>query len=155
LAITLADMNREHSLEVSIGMANNVINHMKKVTKMHKKTPQYKSLAVLKASDIPSMLVETGFISNHAEERRLLAGSHQQKLAKAIFTGVQSFFLDHPPMGSYYAKISYKKHKVARGDSLSVLAQRYKVSVNQLKSANNLASNKVVIGQTLKIPRAD
>lgn len=155
LAITLADMNREHSLEVSIGMANNVISHMKKVTKMHKKTPQYKSLAVLKASDIPSMLVETGFISNHAEERRLLTGSHQQKLAKAIFNGVQSFFQDRPPMGTYYAKNSFKKHKVSRGESLSVLAQRYKVSVSQLKSANNLASNKVVIGQTLKIPRAD
>lgn len=155
LAITLADMNREHSLEVSIGMANNVISHMKKVTKMHKKTPQYKSLAVLKASDIPSMLVETGFISNHAEERRLLTGSHQQKLAKAIFNGVQSFFQDRPPMGTYYARNSFKKHKVSRGESLSVLAQRYKVSVSQLKSANNLASNKVVIGQTLKIPRAD
>ncbi len=155
LAITLADMNREHSLEVSIGMANNVINHMKKVTRMHKKTPQYKSLAVLKASDIPSMLVETGFISNHAEERKLLTGSHQKKLAQAIFKGVQGYFLDYPPMGSYYAKVSYKRHKVARGESLSVLAQRYNVSVRKLKTANNLASNKVMIGQTLKIPRAD
>jgi N-acetylmuramoyl-L-alanine amidase len=158
LAFTLADMNKEHSLEVSLGMASNVISELKKVTKMHKKTPQHASFAVLKASDIPSMLVETGFISNHQEERNLTSSKHQQKLANAIFKGMRKYFIDRPPMGSYFASIPYRQdrqHKVSRGESLSVLAQRYNISVSQLKTANSLSSNRVKIGQTLKIPSAD
>jgi len=155
LAQTLADMNKEHSLEVSLGMASNVIKQLRKITKMHKKSPQHGNLGVLKSSDIPSILVETGFISNLKEEKNLTSSNHQQKLAKAIYNGVRSYFLDHPPMGSYYASIGYRKHQVSRGESLSVLAQRYNVSVGKLKQTNNLKSNTVRIGQTLKIPRAD
>ncbi|WP_448249360.1 N-acetylmuramoyl-L-alanine amidase [Thalassotalea agariperforans] len=154
LALTLADMSREHSLDVSIGVSKNVIDQLRKITKLHKKTTQYKSLAVLKASDIPSILVETGFISNHQEERNLTSSHHQAKLAKAVHEGIKSYFLEHPLAGSYFASIGFRKHKVSNGESLSVLAKRYNVSVAQLKSANNLNSNMVRIGQTLKIPRA-
>ena len=122
---------------------------------MHKRTPQNGNFAVLKASDIPSILVETGFISNHQEERNLISPKHQQKLAKSIFDGIRNYYLDNPPAGSYYATIATKKHTVSRGESLSVLAQRYNVSVSKLKKANNLRSNVVKVGQTLKIPRAD
>ena len=155
LAQTLADMNKEHSLEVSLGAASSVIRQMKRITKMHKKLPQHGNLGVLKSSDIPSILVETGFISNHREEQNLISSRHQQKLANAIFNGVKNHFMSQPPMGSYYASIGYRKHRVSRGESLSVLAQRYNVSVGQLKQTNNLKSNTVRIGQTLKIPRAD
>lgn len=155
LAITLADMNKEHSLEVSVGMAEQVQRQLSRVTKMHKKKPQHGNFGVLKSSDIPSMLVETGFISNHKEERNLNSAKHQQKLANAVFKGVKGYFLDHPPMGTYFAKVGYKKHKVSRGESLSLLAKRYNVSVGELKSANNLRSSTVKIGQTLKIPKAE
>ncbi|WP_044840109.1 N-acetylmuramoyl-L-alanine amidase [Thalassomonas viridans] len=155
LAITLADMNKEHSLEVSLSMASNVISKLKKVTKLHKKTPQHASLAVLKASDIPSILVETGFISNHKEEKNLKTAAFQQKLARAIANGVRQYFLENPPKDSYLASTGFTRHKVSSGESLSLLAQRYRVSVGQLKSVNNLTSNVVRIGQTLKIPRAD
>lgn len=155
LAITLADMSKEHSLETSMGMADNVISQLRKITKMHKKTPQHGNFGVLKSSDIPSILVETGFISNHKEERNLVSSNHQKKLAKAIHSGVKSYFMSRPPMGSYFASIGYRKHKISRGESLSVVAKRYKVSVNTIKSANNLKSDVVRIGQTLKIPRAD
>jgi len=125
------------------------------VTKMHKKRPQSGNFGVLKSSDIPSMLVETGFISNPQEERNLKNSGHQQRLANAIFNGIKGHFTAHPPMGSYYAKVSFKKHKVSRGESLSVLAQKYNVSVGKLKSYNNLSNNTVFVGQTLKIPRAE
>ncbi len=154
LAITLADMNKEHSLETSIGMATNIISQLKRITKMHKREPQHGNFGVLKSSDIPSILVETGFISNHQEERNLNSSNHQQKLANAIYSGVKNYYLNRPLMGTYFASIGYRKHKVVSGESLSVVAQRYKVSVSQLKSANNLKSNVVRIGQTLKIPRA-
>lgn len=155
LALTLADMNKEHSLEVSMGMAHKVQKQLSRITKMHKKRPQHGNFGVLKSSDIPSMLVETGFISNPQEERNLNSSKHQQKLAKAIFNGVKGYFVDYPPMGTYFAKVGFKKHTVVRGESLSILAQRYKVSVKEIKSANNLSSSTVRIGQTLKIPRAE
>jgi len=153
-ALTLADMSKQHSIEESLGVATNVIGELKKITKLHKKTPQYASFAVLKASDIPSILVETGFISNHKEEKNLNSSWYQQKLATAISIGVKRYFIEHPLQGSYYASVGHKNHKVSSGESLSVLAQRYKVSVTKIKSINNLKSNTVRIGQTLKIPRA-
>lgn len=155
LAKTLADMSKEHSLDVSISMASSVIRQLKKVTKLHKKSPQHGNFGVLKSSDIPSILVETGFISNHQEEKNLTTPRYQKKLAKAMFSGIKSYFRSQPPMGSYYASVSYHQHKIKRGESLSVVAQRYNTSVGALKSVNNLKSNVVRIGQTLKIPRAD
>ena len=128
---------------------------MKKVTKLHKHKPERLSLAVLKSSDIPSVLIETGFISNHQEERRLNNSNHQQKLANAIYIAVDDYFSRNPPDGTLMAATRVREHKVSRGESLSVVAQRYKVSIRQLKSANNLKSNVVRIGQTLKIPQAD
>jgi N-acetylmuramoyl-L-alanine amidase len=153
LALALADMSKEHSLAVSFGVANNVIKEMKKITKMHKKTPQNGNFAVLKSSDIPSILVETGFISNHKEEKNLTWSKHQQRLANAIHQGIKSHFLAHPLTGSYFASVGYKKHKVRSGESLSVLAKRYNIPMSKLKSINNLKSNSLRIGQMLKIPR--
>ena len=155
LAITLADMKKEYTMASSYDFAEHVIAQLKKVTRLHKKKPEGLSLAVLKSSDIPSVLIETGFISNHKEERNLNSPAHQQKLAKAIFNSVDNYFSSNAPDGTYYASVGYKKHKVSRGESLSVVAQRYNVTVGKLKSVNNLKSNVVRIGQTLKIPRAD
>ena len=155
LAITLADMKKEYTMGSSYEFAEHVIRQMKKVTKLHKKRPEGLSLAVLKSSDIPSVLIETGFISNPREERNLNNSNHQQKLAKAIFTAVDNFFTRNPPDGTLYAATKMREHKVSRGESLSVVAQRYNVSVGKLKATNHLTSNTVRIGQTLKIPRAD
>lgn len=155
LAITLADMKKEYTMASSYEFAEHVIKQLKKVTKLHKRKPEGLSLAVLKSSDIPSVLIETGFISNHQEEKNLNSPAHQKKLAKAIFSSIDNYFSSNAPDGTYYASVSYKKHKISRGESLSVVAQRYNVSVGKLKSVNNLNSNVVRIGQTLKIPRAD
>ena len=155
LAITLADMKKEYTMASSYDFAEHVIKQMKKVTKLHKKEPERLSLAVLKSADIPSVLIETGFISNPGEERRLKNPKHQQKLANAIYKAVNDYFESNPPQGTLVASITPRHHKVSRGESLSLVAQRYKVTVNELKSINNLTSNVVRIGQTLKIPRAD
>ena len=154
LAFTLADMKKEHTMASSYGFALHVIKEMKQVTKLHKKSPEGLSLAVLKSGDIPSVLIETGFMSNPTEERNLNSKNHQKKLATAIFKAVDSYFMENPPKGTRLAAIEMKKHKVRSGESLSVLAQRYKTSVAEIKSANNLKSNELRIGQTLKIPSA-
>ncbi len=155
LAITLADMKKEHTMSSSYEFAEHVLRQLKTVTKLHKKKPEGLSLAVLKSSDIPSVLIETGFISNHQEEQRLKSPAHQQKLARAINSALTTYFYQNPPDGTLIASLSFKQHKIKRGESLSVLAQRYKVSIGQLKLANNLTSNMVKIGQTLKIPRVN
>lgn len=155
LAIALGDMKKEYTMASSYDFAEHVVKQLKKVTKLHKHKPERLSLAVLKSSDIPSVLIETGFISNHQEERRLNNSSHQQKLANAIYIAVDDYFSRNPPDSTLMAATRVREHKVSRGESLSVVAQRYKVSIRQLKSANNLKSNVVRIGQTLKIPQAD
>ena len=157
LAKALLDMSMDHSMKTGFEVAENVIDELKKVTKMHKKAPQAASFAVLKSPDIPSILVEMGFISNPGDEKRLKTGSHQEKLAKAIFKSVKGYFRDNPPDDSYFAKVKSKQprlHKVRSGESLSVLASRYGISVSSLKKANQLSSNTLYIGQNLTIPRS-
>ena len=154
LAFTLADMKKEHTMSSSYDFALHVIKQIKQVTKLHKKKPEGLSLAVLKSSDIPSVLIETGFISNPNEEKKLNNKHHQQKLANAIFKAVDNYFTENTPKGTLLAATTMKQHKVRSGESLSVLAQRYKISVAAIKSANKLKSNVLRIGQTLKIPLA-
>jgi N-acetylmuramoyl-L-alanine amidase len=155
LAITLADMKKEHTMESSYEFATHVLEQMKKVTNLHKKKPEGLSLAVLKAQDIPSVLIETGFISNPRDEKNLNSSAHQLKLAKAIYTAVNSYFIRNPPKGTLLAAKRVIEHKITRGESLSFVAHRYKVSVGHLKKTNNLTSNTIRVGQTLKIPRTE
>ncbi|MGJ8681893.1 N-acetylmuramoyl-L-alanine amidase [Paraglaciecola sp.] len=155
LAEALLDMSMDHSLTTSYDLSRDVIKQLGRVTKMHKKTPQAASLAVLTSPDIPSILVETGFISNPKEEKNLNWSAYRQKLAQSIFSGIKEHFKSSPPDGSLWAKWKQetRTHKVRSGESLSLLAQRYNVSLSQLKQVNNLRSDVVKIGQVLTIPR--
>jgi len=151
LAITLADMKKEHTRKSSYEFAAHVLRQLKKITKLHKKKPEGLSLAVLKSADIPSVLIETGFISNPKDEKSLNNRSHQQKLAKAIYTAVELYFSDNVNKNSLLVGNKVIEHKVARGESLSVVAHQYKVSVGHLKKINNLQSFNIQVGQKLKI----
>ena len=155
LTQALLDMSMDHSLATSFELSKEMIVEMKQITRMHKKTPQAASLAVLTAPDIPSILVETGFISNPREEKNLNWDKHRRNLAKAIFTATKRFFQQSPPDGTLWAKIRQetRTHRVRRGDSLSLLAQRYNVKVSDIKSANSLTTDTVRIGQVLSIPQ--
>ncbi|HEA15380.1 MAG TPA: AMIN domain-containing protein [Pseudoalteromonas prydzensis] len=157
LAQALLDMSMDHSMKTGFSVAEGMVQELKKVAKLHKKEPQAASLAVLKSPDIPSILVETGFISNPREERLLKNANHQERLAKAIFTSIKSYYLKNPPDDSLFASLKEQyptKHKVRPGESLSLLASRYGVSVNQLKQVNQLKSNTLFIGQELDIPQS-
>ncbi len=150
-------MSMDHSMKTGFSVAEEVVSELRKVAKMHKKRPQAASLAVLKSPDIPSILVETGFISNPREERMLKTAQHQERLAKAIFTSIKNYYMKNPPDDSLFAKLKSQfptKHKVRPGESLSILASRYNTSVSKLKTANNLKSNTLFIGQELDIPQS-
>ncbi len=157
LAQALLDMSMDHSMKTGFEVADSIVKELKKVTRMHKKRPQAASLGVLKSPDIPSILVETGFISNPKEEKLLKNTQHQNKLAKAIFKSIRSHFKNNPPDDSLFAKLKTNQpaaHKVSSGESLSLLAKRYGVSVSKIKQMNQLKSNTLYIGQTLTIPRS-
>jgi N-acetylmuramoyl-L-alanine amidase len=152
LTQTLLDMSMDNSRATGYEVSKDILNHMGKVTKLHKRKPESASLAVLKSPDIPSILIETGFISNPDEEKLLNSRSHQQSLANAIFSGVRQYFRSAPPEGTLYASLHPRTHTVKRGESLSLLAQRYNTSVNELKKTNQLKGNMLRIGQVLTIP---
>ena len=91
LASVLLDLSQTSSRKDSRVAAKSMINSLSQITKMHKKSIESAGFAVLKAPDIPSILVETGFISNPASERKLKTKKYQKKLAKALFSGIKNF----------------------------------------------------------------
>ncbi len=153
LAGVLMEMSQTATKEASQNAAKNILKHFKRIGKLHKNHVQKAGFMVLKSPDIPSVLVETAFISNPAEERKLKSSRHQAKMAKAIFKGVVGYFQQYAPANTYFALNRSKRHIIARGDTLSGIAQQYGVSMRSIRSANNLASTQVQIGQVLKIPR--
>lgn len=96
LATVLLDMAQKATIEQSTDAAKSLLGYLGKIGPMHKSDVQHANFAVLKAPDIPSVLVEAAFISNADEERRLMSNAHQQRLAQAILTGVRAYFKKHP-----------------------------------------------------------
>jgi len=154
LAETILGLSMDHSMATSHDLSEKVITEMRKITKMHKSRPQAASLAVLTSPDIPSILVEVGFISNPQEEKNLNWAKHRQRLADSMFTAAKRYFRAVPPDGTLWASLkdSTRTHRVRSGESLSLLAQRYNVKVSSIKQANNLNNDLVRIGQVLTIP---
>lgn len=150
---TLLDLQFSHSQKEGYKVATHILKEMGKVTRLHKRDPVHASLAVLKSPDIPSVLVETGFISNPTEEKLLFQRTHQDKLARALTKAIVQYFETTPPEGTLFAqRRNAKKHKVSRGESLSVISKKYGVSTQALMRANNLKSSGLAIGQVLIIP---
>jgi N-acetylmuramoyl-L-alanine amidase len=160
LAGVLLDLSMTASLSSSLNVGQKVLSNMGNITPLHKRRVEQAGFMVLKSPDIPSILVETGFISNPNEARKLHTASHQQALARSITSGVKQFFHENPPPGTYVAwlrdegKIAAgpREHVVARGESLALIAQRYQISLAALRSANKLNGDVIKVGQTLQIP---
>ncbi len=149
LVSVLLDLSQTASLEMSIDVADRVLGGLKRVGKVHKKQVEAAAFAVLKSPDIPSILVETAYISNPAEEKKLRSETHRRKMARAIKNGLLSYFAEYAPEGTLLAS---RKHIIARGDTLSMIAQQYRISLNSLKNANRLKGDEIKIGQVLRIP---
>ncbi len=160
LAGVLLDLSMTASLSSSLNIGQKVLSHMGRITPLHKRRVEQAGFMVLKSPDIPSILVETGFISNPNEARKLASASHQQALSRSIVTGVKQFFQQNPPPGTYLAwqrdngKLAPgpREHVVSPGESLALIAQRYQVALGALRSANALRSDLIKVGQTLQIP---
>jgi N-acetylmuramoyl-L-alanine amidase len=152
LASVLLDLSQTASLEMSIDVADRVLVGLKNVGKVHKRQVQSAGFAVLKSPDVPSILVETAYISNPEEERKLRDRNYQSQLASAILQGLRNYFNEYAPEGTLLAMNVSRKHVITRGDTLSAIAQQYRISMQRLREHNNLKSDMVRVGQVLSIP---
>ena len=158
LASVLLDLSQTGTRQVSHDVADRVLKKMGRVGKMHHRRVQKAGFAVLKSPDVPSILVETAFISNPGEERKLRSNSHQNKLAKSILSGIKDYFYSNPPPGTLLAQRLRpesdvtRKHVISRGDTLGMIARQYQVSVHGLRDANGLSGDQIRVGQVLQIP---
>lgn len=176
LSQAVLDLQFGHSQRVGYDVAVKVIAQLKRVGALHKRRPEHASLGVLRSPDIPSLLVETGFISNPSEERLLGSSAYQQKIAESIYKGLRNYFLAHPlqsipkeenrplqsaaavnvepnpaPEATQYTGAT-QRHVVKRGETLSGIAAHYGVSMTTLRSLNTLKRDGVWVGQRLKVP---
>lgn len=158
LASVLVDLSRTATLSASFNAAERVLNSIDRVADVHKSSVQQAGFVVLKSPDVPSMLVETAFISNPAEERKLKDRNYQQRLADAIAKGVHSYFYDNPPPGTLIAAWQGRgsgnsaQHAVRSGETLSGIARQYKVSLQTLRRVNGKSNDTLHVGETLVIP---
>ncbi len=159
LAEVLLDLSMTASLKASLGVGDHVLRSMGGMTHLHKKRVEQAGFVVLKSPDIPSILVETGFISNPAEAGRLKTRKYQKQIAHAIYRGVDSHFRQTPPPGTLLSYQQSSKlaalprtYKVQKGDTLSAIALKNQITVSQLRKANHLQSDNVKIGQIIQIP---
>jgi N-acetylmuramoyl-L-alanine amidase len=147
----LLDLSLTGTIQSSLDIGDEVLHELNKVGRVHKKKVQQAGFAVLKAPNIPAILLETAFISNPKEERKLRSPSHQTKLAKAILRGANDYFARNAPPGTWLSQ-NGKNYTIKSGDTLAVISDRFNTPVSHIKSRNSLHSDRLKVGQTLIIP---
>ncbi len=155
LAAVLLDLSQGATLEASNRAAEQVLTSLSRVGKTHKRYVERANFMVLRSPDVPSLLIETAFISNPDDERRLKDPAHQRRVASAVVDGVREFFTAAPPPGTWYAAhqdMAPQKHVVSRGETLTHIARRHRVSVSAIRAANNMNTDLVKVGDVLRIP---
>ncbi len=153
LASVLLDLSQSATREASNKVASDILRSLKRNGKTHKPHVGRANFMVLKSPDVPSVLVETAFISNPDEEKRLTEKEFQQNMARAITSGVRDYFYSSPPPGTWIAaNRKGSKYIVARGDTLGGIANRYSVSLNSLRKANKINGDVIHVGRELVIP---
>jgi N-acetylmuramoyl-L-alanine amidase len=153
LASVLLDLSQSATMEASNAVAEQILGSLKRNVKTHKSVVGHANFLVLKSPDVPSVLVETAFISNPSEEKRLTQRDFQQKMADSIAQGINRYFYNSPPPGTWVAA-NYKadRHIVARGDTLGGIASHYRVSVASIRRVNNIRGDLIHVGKELVIP---
>jgi N-acetylmuramoyl-L-alanine amidase len=146
------------TMDASLGVGSRVLGSMGRVSRLHKRRVEQAGFVVLKSPDMPSILVETGFISNPTEAERLSTARYQRAMAKAILEGLGNYFLNTPPPDTRVAAMvrsgaKPSEYVIARGDTLSGIAERYRVSVDQIVRTNRLGgAGGIQAGQRILIP---
>ncbi|UCC15423.1 MAG: N-acetylmuramoyl-L-alanine amidase [Gammaproteobacteria bacterium] len=157
LASVLLDLSQSAAIDASTQVADQVLRRLSGLGPVHRKDVQKAGFVVLKSPDIPSILIETAFISNPSEEKQLRNRKHQERLASAIARGIRNYFTANPPPGTLLASRQTGsggavEHVIVRGDTLSDIANRYSITLRELRRHNGLKGDRIRIGQVLRIP---
>ncbi len=159
LAATILDMSSDNSRSEGYTLGQEILAKLGGFTRLHNKKPIHASLAVLKSPDIPSLLIETGFLSNRYEEIQLNQPNYQKQIAYAIYQGIVSYYEKYPKQRFKSRQESAQRvlnhervHTVKAGEYLAKIARQYQTSVAALKERNQLKSDHLRIGQEIIIP---
>lgn len=160
VALTLVSLQMAWSMEQSLMAGTSILDSLAGVTRIRKTKVQQASLQVLNSPDIPSILIETGYLTNPEEAQRLSNRNFQERMALAIADGVANYFYEAPPDGTLVAwqkanGVIPTSYTVRRGDTLSEIAEQFSLSVTELKSINGLQGNTIHVGQVLELPGSD
>lgn len=151
LASFVLDLSQSASIEASMDAASRVLTELDQLGDLHKHKVQQAGFMVLKSPDIPSILVETNFISNPAAEQKLATERYQTQLAEAMLLGIKGYFARYRPATFVTDAQTYR---VKPGDTLSEIAARFGTTAKRLKQRNELAGTELRVGQTLTIQTA-
>ncbi len=153
LSSVLLDLSQNVAMEYSSEAAAAILEQLARVGKQHRQRVERANFVVLRSPDVPSVLVEVGFISNPYDEANLNSASHRKKIAGAIVNGVRRHFFESAPQGTWIAAHrDGSRHIVERGDTLGVIAHKYRTSVSRIRQANNLDGDVIHPGAVLVIP---
>ncbi len=153
LSSVLLDLSQSAALEYSDSAAESILDQLGTVSHRHRDRVERANFVVLRSPDVPSVLIEVGFISNPRDEQELNTASHRRQVARAITNGVERHFQQTAPQGTWFANNRKpSRHVVQRGDSLGKIAQKYQVSINRLRQANDLNGDVIHPGSELVIP---
>ncbi|MDA7736714.1 N-acetylmuramoyl-L-alanine amidase [Porticoccus sp.] len=156
LASVLLDLSMTATLNSSLDLGKSVLKSIGTIARLHKNYVEEAGFVVLKSPDIPSILIETGFISNPSEAKKLANKTYQKKLAYSIFKGITQYFSGNYPIGTLLAseKLDIERplyYLVLPGDTAYKISKKYKISVKKLIKLNNLKGDKIYSGQKLRI----
>lgn len=158
LAGVLMDLSQNASVSSSMDVGEAILQELGKFARVRKRHVQRAPFLVLKSPDVPSLLIETAFISNPDDESNLRRSAYQDQLVEAILDGMRDYFYQNPPAGTRVARLAQnaqlreRQHVIRRGDTLSEIADRYNVSIKRIRSHNSLRNDRIRVGQVLRIP---
>ena len=174
---TVLDLQFGHSQRTGYELGNSILRRFARVTSLSRSTPQHASLGVLRSPDIPSVLVETGFLSNMEEEQKLNTIAYRRRIAYMIYEGLVAYrngnlkAIAVPPSDEQDSKSTKSndknneksdrtsdvkdsgiRHKVKSGESIGSLANKYDVKVSEIIELNKLKRKELWLNETIKIP---
>lgn len=156
VARIMVDLSMDSKRNKSVELGEAVLGALAGTVTLRKKRLHEKAFQVLRSASLPSILIETGYLSNPREARLLTDPGHQRRLARAIAGGIQDYATLNAPEGTLLASMNESgtlRYVVKRGDTLSEIAERYGASTRLLRLRNNIASSdRILIGQVLFIP---
>lgn len=144
----------KNKISESKTLGSKILDQLKRdpFTKIHKKNVEYADFRVLKSIDIPSVLVESGFITNPEDAQRLKGKPGRRMIARSIFLGIHNYFKEKPKANTFmHTDPGHVIYEIQKGDVLSEIAIRFGVTVDELNETNSLGNKSIYPGQLIKI----